>query len=223
MKTRILLVEDENEIISFLKPELEHEGYTVTAVGDGRSALRQMEEQVFDLVLLDIMLPNISGMEVLRRIRRENEIPVIMITARDATFDKVSALDQGANDYLVKPFEIEELLARIRVALRRSPSKQLLRTQNLTMDVAGHHVMVNRDEINLSDKEFRLLQYLLENEGIVLSREKILDRVWGDDYVGDAKVVDVYISHLRNKLDKTYGEKYISTVRSGGYMIRKEK
>lgn len=223
MKAKILVVEDESEIISFLQPELEHEGYTVTAVGDGRTALQYLDEQQFDLILLDIVIPIISGMEVLRRVRKESNVPVIMLTARDATFDKVSALDRGANDYLVKPFDIEELLARIRVVLRNDISKSLLQVQNLTMDIIGHHVTLGKDEINLSNKEFCLLQYLLENRGIVLSRDMILDRVWGNNYVGDTKIVDVYVSHLRNKLDKTYGERFISTVRSNGYMIRKDE
>ena len=222
MKTRILIVEDEKEIISFLQPELEHEGYSVTAVQDGRSAMECLDTQSFDLVLLDIMLPGISGMEVLRRIRKRSKIPIIMVTARDATFDKVSALDQGADDYLVKPYEIEELLARVRVALRKEAGNKTLKVWNLTLDPAGHRVTVGADRIDLSAKEFDLLQYLLENKGIVLSREMILDRVWGDVYVGDTKAVDVYISHLRTKLDEVYHHAFITTVRGSGYVIRDE-
>lgn len=222
MKTTVLIVEDEREILSFLEPELRHEGYGTRTAANGEEALRRFAEGGIDLVLLDIMLPGISGIEALRRIRRESDVPVIMLTARNATYDKVSALDQGADDYLVKPFEIEELLARMRAALRKRAQKlPALAFGVITLDPDARSVKVAGEEVELSAKEFDLLRLLMENQGIVLSRDRIVERIWGDDYVGDRKVVDVYVRHLRTKLDDRFGQTYITTVRGVGYTMKR--
>lgn len=219
----ILIVEDERDIVSFLKPELIHEGYAVRVAENGMAALEALQEGGVDLALLDILLPGISGMEVLRRVRKKSTLPVIMLTARADTCDKVAALDQGADDYLVKPFEIEELLARIRCALRKTreaaPARYTL--MDLTLDAVARSVTVGDEGIELSAKEFDLLKYLMTNQNIVLSREKILNTVWGYDYVGEQKAVDVYVSHLRAKLDERFQKTYITTVRGMGYMVKK--
>ena len=175
-------------------------------------------------MLLDIMLPQLSGMEVLRRLRRESQVPVIMLTARDSVMDKVSGLDSGADDYITKPFAIEELLARIRAALRGKGGResQVLSVGGLSMDVERHQVTVQGCEVELTKKEFDLLRHLLENKGRVLSREALLDSVWGFDFVGETNSVDVYIRFLRSKIDETFDLKLIQTVRGVGYVIREE-
>ena len=194
---RILIVEDEKQIARFLELELQHEGYTVDIVYDGRDGLRAVEQSEPDLVLLDVMLPGINGMELCRRIRQFSEVPIIMLTAKDETTDKVMGLDLGANDYMTKPFEIEELLARIRAALRKkdfSPKQgKKLMIGDLTMDISKHHVIRKNEVIDLTKREYDLLEYLMRNRDIVLSREQILENVWGFDYMGDTNVVDVYI------------------------------
>ncbi|MNN42482.1 Response regulator ArlR [compost metagenome] len=179
----------------------------------------------FDLIILDIMLPSMNGIEVLRRIREESEVPVIMLTAKDETMDKVTGLDMGADDYITKPFEIEELLARIRVALKRKKvtKKQELRYKELLMDLEGYNLSYDGENIELTKKEFELLRYLLENKNRVLTRDKIIETVWGYDYFGDTNVVDVYIRYLRSKIDDKYNQKIIHTLRGVGYMIKDEK
>ena len=173
------------------------------------------------------MLPQLNGMEVLRRLRRESDVPVIMLTARDTVVDKVAGLDSGANDYITKPFAIEELLARIRAALRnkgagRTPEGEALALGSLSMDCERHTVTVSGTPVELTRREFDLLRCLLENRGKVLSRETLLDRVWGFDYVGETNTVDVYIRFLRSKIDEPFGVKYIHTVRGVGYVLREE-
>ncbi len=225
MAEKILIVEDEEKIARFVELELSHEGYETAKAFNGREGLEMAETGHFDLILLDIMLPEISGLEVLRRIRRTSQVPVILLTARDAVMDKVSGLDMGADDYITKPFAIEELLARIRVSLKHkktnSPvSGSVLTAGRLSLDTASHQVSYDGNEIQLTNREFLLLQTLLENKSIVLSRDTLLTRVWGYDYMGETNVVDVYIYYLRNKIDDVFGEKIIETVRGAGYIIK---
>ena len=221
----ILLIEDEQKIARFIELELTHEGYHVIKAEDGRAGLELAEKGGWDLMLLDIMLPGLNGLEVLRRLRRTSELPVIMLTARDAVMDKVTGLDTGADDYITKPFSIEELLARIRSALRKQQSAALPRLSvgPLQMDIARHSVTLEGDSIDLTGREFALLQYLMENQSIVLSRDVLMDKVWGYDYPGETNIVDVYIRYLRNKIDEAYGVKLLHTVRGVGYVLREEK
>jgi len=228
MAEKILLVEDEEKLARMVELELQYEGYEVEKAFDGRTGLEQAESGRFDLILLDIMLPALSGMEVLRRLRRTSQVPVIMLTARDTVVDKVSGLDSGADDYITKPFAIEELLARIRAALRKKPApaaaaETCLCAGPVSMNVERHEVTVNGQPVELTRREFDLLQYLLENKEKVVSRESLLDHVWGFDFVGETNAVDVYIRFLRSKLDEAFGFKLIHTVRGVGYVIREEE
>ena len=224
MAERILLVEDEEKLARMVELELQYEGYEVEKAFDGRAGLDRALSGEFDLVLLDIMLPALSGMEVLRRLRRESAMPVIMLTARDTVVDKVSGLDSGADDYITKPFAIEELLARIRAALRTKSGRdsQMLAVGPLAMEVESRRVTVRGQEVELTKKEFDLLRHLLENKGRVLTREALLDSVWGFDFVGETNSVDVYIRFLRSKIDEAFGIKLIHTVRGVGYVIKEE-
>ena len=223
MGEHILLVEDEEKLARMVEMELKYEGYTVEKAFDGRKGLERALSGEFDLILLDIMLPQLSGMEVLRRLRKESQVPVIMLTARDSVMDKVSGLDSGADDYVTKPFAIEELLARIRAALRGQNAKAgsgALTAGEVSMDVDRHQVTVRGENVELTKKEFDLLRHLLENKGRVLSRETLLDAVWGFDFVGETNSVDVYIRFLRGKLDDAFSIKLIHTVRGVGYVIK---
>lgn len=225
MSEKILIIEDEEKIARFVELELAHEGYKIYKSFNGREGLEMVKSDHFDLVLLDIMLPELNGLEVLRRIRKNSDIPVIMLTARDAVMDKVSGLDMGADDYITKPFAIEELLARIRVALKHKSSNNKSKHASLTagklvMDKNSHHVTYDGHLIELTNKEFTLLEVLMENRSIVLSRDTLLEKVWGYDYMGETNVVDVYIYYLRNKIDEIADEKVIETVRGVGYMIK---
>ena len=225
MAERILLVEDEEKLARMVELELRYEGYEVEKAFDGRTGLERALTGTFDLILLDIMLPALSGMEVLRRLRRESQVPVIMLTARDTVVDKVSGLDSGADDYITKPFAIEELLARIRAALRKRPAAQeapRLTCGPLVMDVERHEVTVKGTEVELTRREFDLLRCLLEHKEKVLTREALLDHVWGFDFAGETNAVDVYIRFLRSKIDERFGVKIIHTVRGVGYVIREE-
>ena len=226
MAERILLVEDEEKLARMVELELRYEGYEVEKAFDGRTGLERALTGEFDLILLDIMLPALSGMEVLRRLRKERQTPVILLTARDAVVDKVSGLDAGADDYVTKPFAIEELLARIRAALRKRPAAPAeapkLTCGALVMDVERHEVSVSGTPVELTRREFDLLRYLLENKEKVISRESLLDNVWGFDFAGETNAVDVYIRFLRSKLDERFGVKLIHTVRGVGYAIREE-
>ena len=227
MSQRILIIEDEQKFARFVEMELTYEGYEVTKAFDGRTGLEFADTGEFDLILLDIMLPGLNGMEVLRRIRRLSSVPVIMLTARDSIVDKVSGLDHGADDYITKPFAIEELLARIRTALRRSGAglaqeESVLSAGDLRLDVLRRRVTVRGTPVELTKREFDLLKYLLENKGVVASRESLLQNVWGFDFEGETNVVDVYIRFLRSKIDEVFGIKTISTVRGVGYVIRDE-
>ncbi len=222
---KILIVEDEEKLARFTELELKHEGYETEKAFDGRTGLEMAESGGFDLILLDIMLPGLNGIEVLRRIRKTSDVPVILLTARDSVMDKVSGLDTGADDYITKPFDIEELLARIRAALRKSSAKPesasaALSFGALELDPAAHTVTYDGNDIELTNKEFGLLKKLLENKSIVLSRETLLEDVWGFDYMGETNIVDVYIRYIRSKIDDVYGIKMIQTVRGVGYVIR---
>lgn len=225
MAENILLVEDEEKLARMVELELRYEGYEVEKAFDGRTGLERALSGEHDLVLLDIMLPAMSGMEVLRRVRRESQMPIIMLTARDTVVDKVSGLDSGADDYITKPFAIEELLARIRAALRKKPAQEeapRLTCGPLTMDTERHEVTVNGQAVELTRREFDLLHYLLDNKEKVISRESLLDNVWGFDFVGETNAVDVYIRFLRAKIDEQFSVKLIHTVRGVGYVIREE-
>ena len=224
MGPKILIIEDEEKIARFIELELGYEGYATTKAFDGRTGLELAESGEFDLVLLDVMLPQISGMEVLRRIRRLSPVPVIMLTARDSVVDKVSGLDSGANDYVTKPFVIEELLARIRTALRlvKAEQTEVLSAVGLLMDTSRHTVTFAGQAIDLTKREFDLLHYLLQNKDLVVSRESLLENVWGYDYAGDTNVVDVYVRFLRGKIDEVFNIKLIHTVRGVGYVIKDE-
>ena len=226
MSEKILLVEDEKKISRFVELELEHESYEVIVKENGKKALQELENNEFDLVLLDLMLPGIDGIEVCRRLREFSDIPVIMVTAKDGVSDKVEGLDIGADDYITKPFAIEELLARVRALLRRSDEsedrKGLLKIDNLEMDTEKHQVKRNGKSIDLTKKEYDLLEYLLENKKIVISREQLLSNVWGYEYSGETNVVDVYIRYLRSKIDDPFDKKLIHTVRGVGYVLREE-
>ena len=214
----ILIVEDEYKIARFISLELQHEGYKTTIIADGREALDDMLENDYDLIVLDVMLPSLNGIEVLRRLRQSKDTPVIILTARDQIVDKVNGLDIGANDYMTKPFAIEELLARIRVNIKKNNAQYVL--GGLTVDVKSHQVRYNDTLIELTKKEFDLLVFLLSNRNKVITREQALDVVWGYDYVGNTNVVDVYVRYLRTKIDDAFGITLIETIRGCGYVIR---
>ena len=235
----ILVVEDEEKLARFVELELIHEGYTVSKAGDGRSALEMAESNDYDLILLDIMLPALNGLEVLRRLGKSNPTPVILLTARDAVMDKVAGLDAGAVDYITKPFAIEELLARIRVALKLHGRTAVGETSantssdeegrdgvyhwhELVLDEPKRRVTFSGQEINLTNREFLMLKVLLSNQDIVLSRDTLLEKVCGYDYVGETNVVDVYVRFLRSKIDEVFDVKMIQTVRGVGYVIKSE-
>lgn len=225
MAGKILIIEDEEKIARFVELELKHEGYETEKAADGRTGLSMAESGGFDLVLLDIMLPELNGIEVLRRLRKTSEVPVILLTARDTVMDKVSGLDSGADDYITKPFAIEELLARIRVALKKrtagSPKEEKLITWGkLVMNVPAYSVSYDGIPLELSHREFEFLHMLLANPNIVLSRDTLLQKVCGYEYVGETNIVDVYIRYLRNKIDERFGVSMIQTVRGVGYVIK---
>ena len=240
MQRNILVVEDEEKLARFVELELRHEGYEVMKCGNGRDALEIAEKGGFDLILLDIMLPGLNGLEVLRRLRTSSDVPVILLTARDAVMDKVSGLDAGASDYITKPFAIEELLARIRVVLRNAekeitssaPSSEpekngkqadgSYRWNQLTLDMPRREVRYNGQLIDLTNREFLMLETLLSNMDIVLPRDTLLERVCGYDYLGETNIVDVYIRHIRAKIDEVFDVRMIQTVRGVGYVIKSE-
>ncbi|ABG82329.1 response regulator transcription factor [Clostridium perfringens] len=224
---KILIVEDEEKIARFIELELIHEGYKVIKADNGRTGLEIAERGEVDLIILDVMLPEINGLEVLRRIRKVSEVPIIMLTARDAVMDKVSGLDAGADDYITKPFAIEELLARIRTALKKrvftvKKDEDVIRCGLLTLDKMRHKVMYGDTEIELTNREFTLLQILMENKNIVLTRDVLIEKVCGYNYVGETNVIDVYVRYLRTKIDDVFKVKIISTVRGVGYVIKDE-
>ena len=222
MNQKILIIEDEKNIARFLELELKHEQFETVVAYDGRTGLELAESEQFDCILLDVMLPQLNGIEVCRRIRKTSDVPILLITARDEVMDRVSGLDAGADDYIVKPFAIEELLARIRSIFRRvqhtQKSKQLI-LRDLEIDVHAYEVIFENNKIELTRKEFDLLKLLVENRNHVCTRERILETVWGFDSEIETNVVDVYIRHLRSKL-QTENTPYIETVRGVGYVMR---
>ncbi|MBR3537744.1 MAG: response regulator transcription factor [Eubacterium sp.] len=241
MQANILVVEDEENLARFVELELIHEGYEVKKCGNGREALEIAEKGGFDLILLDIMLPGLNGLEVLRRLRPVSDVPVILLTARDAVMDKVSGLDAGASDYITKPFAIEELLARIRVVLRNAEKENASaslssdlpvkngkqpdgtwRWERLVLDMPKREVRYDGHLIELTNREFLMLETLLSNMDIVLPRDTLLERVCGYDYLGETNIVDVYVRHIRAKIDEAYDVKMIQTVRGVGYVIKSE-
>lgn len=228
--SRILIIEDEESIARFVELELKHEGYEPEKAFDGRTGLEKALASDFDLILLDIMLPGLNGMEVLRRLRKEKETPIIMLTARDAVYDKVSGLDAGADDYLTKPFAIEELLARIRVALKKNKSAAAgavqttskLEVNGVVLDEDRHEVKVGDVEIELSNREFELIHILMKNRNIVMNRDRLITEVCGYDYIGETNIIDVYVRYIRTKIDDRFGIKFITTVRGAGYVIKEK-
>lgn len=225
-KKKILIVEDEQKIARFLELELKYEGYEVIIANNGRDGLEKGKSEDVDLIILDLMLPGLSGIEVCRRLRVVSEVPIIMLTAKDDISDKVTGLDIGADDYMTKPFAVEELLARIRVLLKRSKSNKGKTDENsleigrLRLYKNNYRVEFDGENIDLTKKEFELLEFMMLNKNIVLTREKILDKVWGYDYFGDTNIIDVYIRYLRSKIDQKYNISFIETVRGVGYIIR---
>lgn len=223
---RVFIVEDERRIARFLQIELEHEGFETEIEMNGARALERLMQENYDIVLLDVMLPDMDGFDICKRVREVSDIPIIMLTARDEIEGKVRGLDAGADDYMTKPFAMEELLARIRNAMRkhttvdRVPIDEKLQVRNLIMYPARYEVMVGQESVHLTRKEFSLLEYLLRNKRRVLTRDQILQQVWGYDYSGDTNVVDVYIRYLRAKIDERFDEKFIYTVRGVGYVIK---
>ncbi|MBV7282539.1 MULTISPECIES: response regulator transcription factor [Corynebacterium] len=224
--TRILIVEDEESLAEPLAFLLAKEGFEVSTAVDGPSALVEFHKKDIDIVLLDLMLPGMSGTDVCKQIRQSSQVPVIMVTARDSEIDKVVGLELGADDYVTKPYSSRELIARIRAVLRRSKERaveeefdeQVLKGGRVRMDVESHTVTVDGEEIALPLKEFDLLEYLLRNSGRVLTRSQLIDRVWGADYVGDTKTLDVHVKRLRSKIEEQPSRpQYLVTVRGLGY------
>ncbi|MBR6711130.1 MAG: response regulator transcription factor [Selenomonadaceae bacterium] len=224
---RIFIVEDERRIARFVQIELEHEGFQTATEDNGRRAYERIMQEDYDLVLLDIMLPEMDGVTICRKVRELSNIPIIMLTAKAEVEDKVNGLDIGADDYMTKPFAMQELLARIRAALRKHVPEEKEEEnveryvlKNLVLYPSRYEVQVQGETVELTKKEYALLEYLMRNKRTVLTREQILQEVWGYDYVGDTNVVDVYIRYLRAKLDDRFHEKYIHTVRGVGYVVK---
>ena len=220
---KILIVEDDSGISDFVKAELDHEGFETTVAADGRVALEVFESFNPDLILLDVMLPGLSGLEVLRRIRKTSAVPVIMVTARGETYDRVNGLNAGADDYLPKPFEIEELLARMRAVLRRSAKvaaeAKSFKIRDLELNCDSMKVTLKGEVIELSKTEYLMLKLLMEKKNQVLSRDQMIDDVWGEDHFIDVNTIDVYVGYLRSKIDQVAKQEYIKTVRGTGFMM----
>ncbi|MFJ5624401.1 response regulator transcription factor [Peribacillus loiseleuriae] len=222
---KILIIEDEVNLSNFIRLELEYEKHEVLVAFDGRDGLAKALDEKIDLILLDLMLPGLNGIEVCRRIRATKNTPIIMITARDSVLDRISGLDSGADDYISKPFQIEELLARMRAIFRRvesgSQSNHKLTYKDLEMDLEARIVKRENENIELTKKEFDLLLLLMKNINRVLTRDVLLEEVWGYDALIETNIVDVYISYLRAKVDRPDQDSYIQTVRGSGYVLRK--
>ena len=227
--SKILIIEDEEKIARFVALELSHEGYETDKATNGREGLEKIESGGYDLVILDIMLPELNGIEVLRRARRTTDVPVILLTARDSVTDKVSGLDMGANDYITKPFAIEELLARIRAILRSSEKAaekapeqaekeeegHVLFCSGVEMNTDSHEVTYNGQPVELTNREFILLRTLMENKNVAMTREKLLCDAWGYDYYGETNIIDVYVRYIRHKTS----DDVIKTIRGVGYIV----
>ncbi|WP_433772231.1 response regulator transcription factor [Bacillus wiedmannii] len=221
----ILIIEDEESLSDFLELELKYEGYRVDIQPDGRKGLEVALEKNYDLILLDLMLPGLNGLEVCRRLRATKKTPIIMLTARDSIMDRVTGLDSGADDYLPKPFAIEELLARMRVIFRReenieSKNISFLTFKDLQLQIESRTITKGNEEIELTNKEFELLLMFMKNINRVLTRDVLLDQVWGYDAMVETNIVDVYVRYLRNKLHSVDKEEYIQTVRGAGYVMK---
>jgi two-component system response regulator MprA len=228
MSTHILLVDDDPRLTSALRRTLSYEGYQISTASDGESALNQIRLKPPDLLILDLMLPGINGMEVCRRLRSAGEkMAVLMLTARDAVADRVSGLETGADDYLVKPFATEELLARVKALLRRSPPPDVARTTlhyaDLELDTATRQARRGERVIELSTTEYELLAMFLRNPRLVLTRTLLMDRIWGSDFFGGPNVLEVYIGHLRSKLEQQGEKRLLQTVRGAGYVLRQQE
>lgn len=222
---KILVIEDDAKIRRILQLELKHEGYEVVVVENGEKGIEKFKTEYFDLILLDLMMPKMSGEEVCKIIREYSQIPIIILTAKDQILTKVSLLDMGADDYITKPFEIEELLARMRVALRNKKEYKIEESiiyENLKIDKKLKKFYKNDEEISLTKKEYNLLEYFLVNKEIVVSREKILENVWGYDYEGEEKIIDVYVNILRKKIENDE-DRYINSVRGFGYILKRQE
>lgn len=220
---RVLIIEDEEDIAEFISLELEHEGYFTKIAANGRDGLEIAQQGNWSLILLDIMLPGINGMEICRRIRAVDDVPIIMLTARHSVPDRVAGLDGGADDYVPKPFAIEELLARIRVLLRRKGDRQdeeIISVADIVLNLSTHEVERANQPIALTAREFSLLETFMQNKNHVLTREQMMEKVWGYDFTGETNVVDVYVRYLRNKIDVPFGTQLIQTVRGVGYILK---
>ena len=218
----ILIVEDEPNISDFVKGELEYEGYDVCIKEDGREGLEEALRTEYDLIILDVMLPSMNGFEICRRLKREKQSPVIMLSAKDSVMDKVNGLQIGADDYIAKPFAIEELLARIEVVFRRQDSlnNSIVKFKDIVINKSSRSVKRNGNEISLTNKEYELLMILVDNKDKVVTREELLEKIWGYGYEPETNVTDVYVRYLRTKLNNENKEEYIQTVRSVGYIMR---
>lgn len=218
----ILIVEDEPNISDFIKGELEYEGYNVCIKEDGREGLEEALKNEYNLIILDVMLPSMNGFEICRRLKKEKQFPVIMLSAKDSVIDKVNGLQIGADDYIAKPFAIEELLARIEVVFRRQDNlnNYIVRFKDIIINKSSRIVKRNGIEINLTNKEYELLTILIDNKDKVVTREELLEKIWGYGYEPETNVIDVYIRYLRAKLNNEDKEEYIQTVRSVDYIMR---
>ena len=219
---KILIVEDESSISDFVKLELEYEGYQVYIKEDGREGLKEALENDYDLIILDIMLPSMNGFEICRRLKREKNTPIIMLSAKDSVTDKVNGLQIGADDYIPKPFAIEELLTRINAIFRRVDSldNHIVKFKDLVINRNSRTVSRNDKEINLTNKEYELLMILIDNKDKVVTRDELLEKIWGYEYEPETNVTDVYVRYLRSKLNNENKEEYIQTIRSVGYIMR---
>ncbi|KAA0766502.1 response regulator transcription factor [Bacillus sp. SH5-2] len=225
MLQHILIIEDEESLADFLELELKYEGYKVDIQFDGRKGLKAALENNYDLILLDLMLPGLNGLEVCRRLRATKKTPIIILTARDSIMDRVTGLDSGADDYLPKPFAIEELLARMRVIFRREENMEnkpvtFLAFKDLQLQIESRTITKENEEIELTNKEFELLLMFMKNINRVLTRDVLLDQIWGYDAIVETNIVDVYVRYLRNKLHSVDKEEYIQTVRGAGYIMK---
>ena len=226
MKQKILLVEDEHSIADSISYNLKQEGFSVTHVDEGPIALELFQEEEFSLIILDLMLPEISGLDICRSIRKTSDIPIIMVTAKDSEADRVAGLEIGADDYVIKPFSVRELLSRVRAVLRRTDmsknekSSQVIKVGNIEIDIGKYEAKVNDKQINLRPREFELLYALCENKGNLMSREQIFDEIWGYTFIGNSKTLDVHIQRIREKIEKNPKDpKKLITVRGVGYKL----
>ena len=222
---KILIIEDDAKIRRFLQLELEHEGYQIDLAENGEEGLSKVQKFYYDIILLDLMLPLISGEEVCKKIRAVSDVPIIVITAKDDIRNKVELLDMGADDYITKPFNIEELFARIRVSLRNKKDFKIKNTliyDNLKIDLSSKTLYKDDEPISLTKTEYNLMEFFMINKEICVTREKVIEELWGFDYEGDGKIIDVYVNSLRKKIDDV-PHKYIHTVRGFGYMLSKKE